>query len=270
VSAPGLQPVECRICSAASQPLSTARILARYDIGYFRCPSCGFVQTEKPYWLKESYSEAINRTDVGLVRRNIEHSRMLRVLIPLLADPAKRFLDYGGGYGMLVRLMRDQGFDFRWQDAHCENLFAQDFGSEPGSKYEMLTAFEVIEHLEDPRAGLREMLDCSDMVLLGTYLLPEPCPKPGDWWYYSLEHGQHISFQSHASLQALAAGAGAQLYSNGINLHLVSRRPVQEARFRFAAGRRAAWLAPFFKRKSLLQDDFAYSLQKQSSEAAKP
>jgi hypothetical protein len=262
--------MECNVCSGDSRPLATARILGKYDIGYFRCADCGFVQTEKPYWLAESYSEAINRTDVGLVRRNIEFSRLLRVMIPLLADPAKAFLDYGGGYGMLVRLMRDLGFDFRWQDAHCQNLFAQDFEAKPGAKYEMLTAFEVIEHLEDPRAGLNDMLALSDMVLLGTYLLPEPCPRPGDWWYYGLDHGQHISLQSRASLQALAEGAGARLYSNGMHLHLISRRPVSPRRFRFALRNSTRLLAPLFKRKTLLQDDFAYSIEKLSRQAAKP
>jgi hypothetical protein len=259
--------VECRVCARESLPFGRARILAKHDIAYFRCGACGFVQTEKPYWLAESYSAAINSTDVGLVHRNLEQCRVLRVLIPLIADPAGRFLDYGGGYGMLVRLMRDAGFDFRWQDAHCENLFAQDFAAGPGERYEMLTAFEVVEHLEDPRAGLAEMLARSDRVLLGTWLLPEPCPAPGEWWYYGLDHGQHISFQSRASLQALAAEAGARLYSNGMNLHLISRRPVAEWRFRLANRKAAqALLAPLFRRKSLLQDDFARSLRRAARE----
>jgi hypothetical protein len=263
--------LDCKVCSSESQAFAKARILGKYDIQYFRCPSCGFVQTEKPYWLAESYSEAINRTDVGLVRRNIEQSRLLRVLIPLLADPDRRFVDYGGGYGMLVRLMRDGGFDFYWQDAHCENLFAQDFVAAAGANYELLTAFEVIEHLEDPRAGLEEMLGYADMVLLGTYLLPEPCPRPGDWWYYGLDHGQHIAFQSRTSLQALAAAAGAQLCSNGVNLHLVSRRPVSERRFRLATGKiTAALLAPFLRRRTLLQDDFSHSIRQLSSKAGPP
>ena len=261
--------MKCKVCSRDSLPLGRARILDRHDVGYFRCASCGFVQTEKPYWLAESYSQAIKSTDVGLVHRNLEQCRVLRVLIPLIAEPAGRFVDYGGGYGMLVRLMRDAGFDFHWQDAHCENLFAQDFAAAPGERYEMLTAFEVIEHLEDPRAGLAEMLGWSDTVLLGTHLLPEPCPAPGDWWYYGLDHGQHVSFQSRASLQALAAGASARLYSNGTNLHLVSRRPVPDWRFRLANRKAAqALLAPLFRRRSLLQDDFARSLRRAPGDSA--
>jgi hypothetical protein len=35
------------------------------------------------------------------------------------------FVDIGGGYGLLTRLMRDRGFDFYWKDPHCENIFAK-------------------------------------------------------------------------------------------------------------------------------------------------
>lgn len=261
--------MECRVCASASQPLARARILFKHDIEYFRCPDCGFVQTERPYWLKESYAEAINRSDIGVVRRSMDLGRTLRVLLPLLCDPAGTFVDYGGGYGMLVRMMRDEGFDFRWYDAYCENLFAQDFEAERKGGYEMLTAFEVFEHLESPRDGLREMLAFSDVILLSTYLLPEPCPLPDEWWYYGLDHGQHISLYSRAALERLAADAGARLYSNGMNMHLISRRPVSDFRFRLALHKRAALLAPLFRRPSLLQRDFSHSIEQLSRKAAK-
>lgn len=263
--------MKCKICARHSSPLGRAQILGKYDIAYYRCGSCGFVQTEEPYWLQESYAEAIAASDIGLIRRNQETARLLRVLLPLTADPDGRFLDYGGGNGMLVRMMRDEGFDFRWQDAYSKNQFAAGFEAEPGSRYEMVTAFEVIEHLEDPRAGLADMLNRADRVLLGTWLLPEPCPKPGDWWYYGLDHGQHISFQSRASLQKLAADAGAALYSNGTNLHLLSRRPVSDGRFRLATRKfTAALLAPFLRRRSLLQDDFARSVEQRAGKTDEP
>jgi len=260
VTQAGPTPAQCRICSAESLPFSTARILARYDIAYFRCAACGFVQTEKPYWLKEAYADAITHTDIGVVRRNIDLSRLLRVLLPLIVDPGKSFLDYGGGYGMLVRLMRDEGFDFHWHDAYCQNLFAKDFVAERGRKYELLTAFEVFEHLEHPWDELRTMLEYSDTILLTTMILPEPCPHPDEWWYYGLDHGQHISFHTVASLHKLAAGSGANLYSNGAHTHLITRRPISARRFGFALRKSARWLAPLFRRKSLLEDDFANSV----------
>jgi hypothetical protein len=98
-------------------------MLAKYDVVYFRCASCGFVQTEEPHWLPESYSSAINDVDIGPINRAITSSRLLEGIILTSFDKAGKFVDYGGGHGVLVRLMRDRGFDFYWRDPHCENLF---------------------------------------------------------------------------------------------------------------------------------------------------
>ena len=67
-------------------------------------------------------------------------------------DPKAKFLDYGGGYGMLVRLMRNYGFDFYYFDKYCQNLFANGFDLKDSacSRFELLTAFELFEHFSEP------------------------------------------------------------------------------------------------------------------------
>ncbi len=115
----------CRICASPSSPFGTARLLDRHDVQYFRCPACGFVQTEEPYWLDEAYAEAITRTDLGLVARNQGFSVLSRAVIGAFFQSEGRFLDYGGGYGLFVRTMRDLGFDFRLYERQCPNLFAR-------------------------------------------------------------------------------------------------------------------------------------------------
>jgi hypothetical protein len=58
-------------------------------------------------------------------------------------------MDFGGGYGMFVRLMRDLGFDLYWQDKSCKHLFAAELEVRevPSRKSEFLTTFDVFEHL---------------------------------------------------------------------------------------------------------------------------
>ena len=54
---------------------------------------------------------------------------------------------------MFVRIMRDKGFNFYRQDIHCQNLFAKHFdisNIKITEKFDLLTAIEVFEHLEDP------------------------------------------------------------------------------------------------------------------------
>ena len=36
----------------------TAMILKKYKVNYWRCQNCGFIETDTPYWLDESYSDA--------------------------------------------------------------------------------------------------------------------------------------------------------------------------------------------------------------------
>lgn len=64
--------MKCKICSAESSFFAEGKVLNKYTIKYYKCKICDFLQTEEPYWLEESYKDAINRSDVGYVYRNIK------------------------------------------------------------------------------------------------------------------------------------------------------------------------------------------------------
>ena len=99
----------------------------KYDVTYYQCESCRFIQTEQPYWLNEAYSSAITHLDIGLLSRNLYLMNEIPRLIDGLFPESKRYLDFGGGYGVFVRLMRDLGYDFFRFDTYCENIFADFF-----------------------------------------------------------------------------------------------------------------------------------------------
>src|SRR6187551_714050 len=139
--------VKCKICASATSDLFSAKVLGKYDVKYFKCNNCGFVQTQEPYWLQEAYSSAITVQDIGLVSRNYLYAQICRSIIKLFFSRKTKFLDYGGGYGMFVRLMRDKGFDFYRYDTYCKNMFAEGFDDKGELDYELITAFEVFEHL---------------------------------------------------------------------------------------------------------------------------
>jgi glycosyltransferase involved in cell wall biosynthesis len=223
--------MQCNICRADTTPFGKAAILNKYDVSYFQCTQCRFVQTETPYWLEEAYTEAITGSDVGLLTRNLEFARVTKLLIPQYFNADATFLDYGGGYGLFVRLMRDHGFDFLWHDKFCQNLLAGGFEGTTDQKYELLTAFELVEHLIDPQAEIQEMLNLSDSILFSTNLLPDSNPTPNQWWYYAPHEGQHISLYTHPSLQHLAQQLGLNLYSNYGSLHLFTRKTLPEDLF---------------------------------------
>lgn len=245
----------CKICGQTAQPFGEALILNRHRVHYFRCTQCGFVQTEEPFWLSEAYCEALSGLDVGAVSRNLGLAPVVQRLIRRWFEPSGHYLDYGAGTGLFVRLMRDAGFNFFWQDKLATNIFAKGFET-TGGTFELLTAFEVFEHLTEPMADLEQMLACSRNLLFTTVLLPAHPPAPGQWWYYGLEHGQHVSFYTRSSLQFLAVQFGLRLCSCG-ELHLLTEKRIREASFRFVVRNRLArWLDALAPRRSLTESDY--------------
>jgi len=217
--------VNCKICNSRSDFIFDATILNKYPVKYYYCNNCGFLQTEEPFWLKEVYESPINTSDTGYLIRNIYLSKRLLALLYLFFDRKAKFLDYAAGYGVFVRLMRDEGFNFYWQDKYTQNLFARGFEYNGKDEIEAITTFESFEHFVNPIEEIEKMLNISKNIIFTTELLPHPIPKPGEWWYYGLEHGQHISFYSEKTLHFIAKKYGLNYY-NFHKLHFITPRKV--------------------------------------------
>jgi len=215
----------CKICRQEINQIFTAKILNAYNIKYYHCENCDFLQTEEPYWLTEAYSDSINIQDTGYMRRNIHFSHKLTILLSLFFNKNGKFLDYAGGYGVFVRLMRDIGFDFYWDDKYTQNLFAKGFEYNFLNKFEVITTFESFEHLVDPIDEIENLLKISKNIVFSTELLPNPIPAPKNWWYYGLEHGQHISFYSKKTFLYIAKKYNLN-YVNLGSLHILSEQKI--------------------------------------------
>lgn len=257
--------MKCKICSSETDFFSEAEILFKYKIKYYNCPNCGFVQTEAPYWLEEAYSSAINHSDIGLLKRNLDYTKAAKNALSRYFKTDSNFVDYGAGYGVFVRMMRDFGYRFFWSDKYCENLFAAEFESDKSGieKFDALTAFEVFEHLENPVIEVEEMLKFSDNIFFSTFLFPETKPKPDEWWYYALDHGQHLSLYSRKSLEVLAAKFNKNFYTNGKNVHIFTNRKMNGFIFKIITYPLIAnFFNLFITRKSLLDSDYKLVLEK--------
>jgi len=214
----------CRVCGGDTSFLGVGRVLD-LDIQYAECPNCGYVQTEAPHWLERAYAEAINDSDTGIMARNTANARISIATLWALKLLDKPIVDWAGGYGILVRLLRDYGVDALWSDPYCDNLIAPGFVYETGPAG-LVTAFEAFEHFVEPDKELDKMLEIAPNILFSTLLLPHPTPQPGNWWYYGQEHGQHIGFFTAETLQQLARKKGKHFVSDGSSYHLFSEKPV--------------------------------------------
>jgi hypothetical protein len=177
-------------------------------------------------------------------------------------DKEAKFIDYGAGYGVLVRVMRDLGFDFYWHDKYCDNIFAKHFVANGETRFELLTAFEVFEHLVDPLSEIKAMLAFSNNLLFSTQLAPNEVQKVGDWWYFAPEHGQHVAFYTVEALQVISKVFNLHLSTDGVGTHLLSQKPVSNRLFRFFARETRQsrlvrrLLRTQMRKRSLLLDDF--------------
>lgn len=254
---------KCKICNTDTKQKFTAKILRKYDVQYYECPNCGFVQTEKPYWLEEAYQNPINVSDTGIVLRNQRLTRIVTSLIILLFDRKEKFLDYAGGFGLFTRMMRDTGFDFYWTDPYTKNELARGFEMKLGRKYAVVTSFEAFEHFENPTDELKKILEISDNIIISTELIPSPIPKVTDWWYYGTEHGQHIALYTKKSFVAMCKPLGLHYYSID-NIQILTKNPITffSAQFlripyiKYLLYLMSFFFAPFLKPKTF--DDMNY------------
>jgi len=266
--------MKSKITGGETEVIFTSRVLNKYDVKYYRCLDTGFIQTEDPYWLKEAYSSAITKLDIGLVFRNELLRNKAVALLSDNFDGNKKFLDYAGGYGMFTRMMRDKGYDFYHHDVYCQNLFADSFDlsdCDQKSGFELVTAFEVFEHLANPLEEIHKITELGKNVLFSTELLPIDLKNVADWWYVAPETGQHIAFYTISSLEHIAKQLGLHFMTDGFSTHLFTKEklainPFVEKKkkepFLIRTMRRklnrfdAKNSTP--ARKSLLQDDFNY------------
>lgn len=213
----------CRVCLNPAVFIFSRPLLGN-PTSYFDCPTCGYVQTQTPYWLEQAYAQPIGDADTGIMLRNRANVAHLLLTLAAIGRLRGRVLDVGAGYGILVRMLRDSGVDAYWDDKHCKNLFARGFERRHAS-YDLVTAFEVFEHLEHPTEHLRELLATSGAVLISTVLAPPPGKLGPDWWYLVPEFGQHIGFLRQSTLTWIAKRLGCSYATDFSSIHLFARDP---------------------------------------------
>ncbi|MEO7965962.1 MAG: class I SAM-dependent methyltransferase, partial [Gemmatimonadaceae bacterium] len=110
------------------------------------------------------------------------------------------------------------------------------FGSDarPARRFDIVTAFEVLEHSTTPEATLRDMrwfMADDGLMIFSTLLQPQDVTlRPLDWWYVAPRNG-HVSLFSCAALDALMRKLGLKWASFNDNTHVAFRRRLP----RFAA-----------------------------------
>jgi hypothetical protein len=200
------QPV-CRLCGGDVKRVFNGQVLAKYNVGYEQCQRCGSLQTEPPYWLGEAYGQNLSSLDTGAGQRVLDNFAAVHVLARVLG--LRNLLDFGGGDGLMCRLLRDHGFNAFATDKHAKGGYAQGFGDPDFASPDLLTSFEVFEHMAAPALEIDELFTLRPKVLmLTTQMYSDQGP---DWWYLAKESGQHVFFYSREAMKLIAEKYGYEL-----------------------------------------------------------
>jgi hypothetical protein len=221
----------CRLCGNLAAALPFRSAIRGGLVNYYECPNCAYVQTQYPTWLEEAYAQPINPSDTGIMVRNIQNVELVISTLATLGARRGRVVDCAGGYGILVRMLRDKGINAFWSDQYATNLLCRGFEYDGGCA-DLVTAFEAFEHFVHPWSEVKRLAEIAPNILLTTSIIPTPPPLPDQWWYYGLEHGQHIGFFRVKTLEHIAFSLGLHLLSDQCSVHLLTKKPVSMRRWR--------------------------------------
>jgi hypothetical protein len=210
----------CRLCGGALAPKFTRRVLDKYEVRYFECVRCSSLQTETPYWLNDAYDSNLSRLDSGAAQRNLQNLSAAYLISKIFS--VRDALDFGGGDGLLCRLLRDYNVNCFVKDKYAAPTYSQGFTEPEFEAPNLILAFEVLEHFANPAKDLEELFQTRPKVALASTGIYDH--QGEDWWYLASETGQHVFFYSAGSVQMIAERFGyISLVSGGFLLFVRKR-----------------------------------------------
>ena len=226
----------CPICESSS-PVRVSLKIFEVSRNLHQCPTCEAAFYSNPDWLDRAYSNVINSLDTGIVERCFDLANVLTSF--LSGHRGDVILDFGGGIGLLSRIMRDRGFDFHSSDPMAE--YRLPLPAPNDGPVAMATMIEVLEHLVDPLSELREITTLTPTIFISTHLIPSS-GLTADWPYLQPQTGQHIFFCTPKTLRRIADHLDMSVTSNGQNLHVLHRAPLSLRQRAFIKFQQPAWV----------------------------
>ena len=232
------EPRRCKICAARSALFGAVDFSKNCEerngqflpdsgipVYFYRCQTCGFTfadmfdQWTSLNFFTHIYNEEYVKVDPEFV--TIRPQNMARFIASLFDQQKASIsvLDYGGGEGMLADLLDRDGY----RSAVAYDPFGTTTAIRPAGQYDLITCFEVMEHVPDPLGTVADMagfLKAEGVIVFSTLLQPKNFDQIKlEWWYASPRNG-HISLFSRSALKRAWASVEFQCASLNANLHM--------------------------------------------------
>jgi len=202
--------------------------LAGVPIYYRRCGHCKFLFTDAfDDWTVEQFKANIYNEEYKLVDPDYSDFRPREnagVVARLWGAQSRQtsVLDYGGGNDIFCAVLREAGFP----RAVTYDPIVAEFSHRPAGKFDLVTSFETFEHLPDPLAAFRSIVDFAadpGLIFFTTVLQPADFDQQRlNWWYVGPRNG-HISLFSRQALTIAWERHGYKLASLADNIHFAFR-----------------------------------------------
>jgi 2-polyprenyl-6-hydroxyphenyl methylase/3-demethylubiquinone-9 3-methyltransferase len=229
-------PAECKVCGGASPLCGVVDFqkscieaqgkqlpLSGAPVYYRRCQRCAFLfSMDFDSWDLDAFRKNIYNDEYVVVDPDyveVRPAANATVVANSFRDgrDAMTILDYGGGSGLLAARLRDQGFRASTYDPFSS------FNQMPVEQFDLITCFEVMEHVPFPQKTAAEMVSLMKKpgaILFSTVVQPADINQIGlHWWYASPRNG-HISLHSTASLALLFQPYSLKVASFSAGLHM--------------------------------------------------
>ena len=189
------------------------------EVVLYECTVCGFAAFEELcHWSEDQFKSEIYNADYYLCDPPFGdvRPRKLSAWLSCVLAPGD-LIDFGGGEGVLSALLNERGFHSQSYDPFYGNV------QFPMDKADVVTAFEVVEHVPNQHALFHQMLNIlkpHGLIIFSTLLKPTQLAQ--DWWYASPRNG-HVSFHSVPSLGSLMRYLGLSHISLSSEIHVAAR-----------------------------------------------
>lgn len=224
--------IVCPVCGLAQ---GTAQFVKK-NRKFYRCQQCGLglqwplpTQAELAKYYDEEFAQGMYRTftDAQEMKQRTASYRLRKVM--RWAKPTGKWLDVGCANGVFVATAAALGADAcgielsnvavqqaREQGLNVRQARIEDLPT--AERYDCVTAFDVIEHVLDPRQFLQSIADRLNVGATCVLTLPDVSSLFAKamgkaWWFYIPE--EHLHYFDPRTIKQLATGVGLDTLLTG-------------------------------------------------------